>query len=219
MVKGPKLGVVDTDEFDEIRSEGDPLAQARRATDLMSIYQQRGVELARLRKAAIERAVETQGLTYSEVAQRIGLSKGRITQIRKSAPPAERALFGVGPLTLAYPVRASDDRPSGVVAVEDSAAAEGMTSILTSLGFEVDAFLIPPGASGIHPPMPSSSAVPRLRPSAQKRWPMTPFCLSRPTKTGSGRFARRSLETQSRVGVMKRWRTWGACPSVTGRYS
>jgi hypothetical protein len=135
---------VASNEFDDVREEPDPLLQARRATELMNTYQQRGVELARLRKEAIRRAVDTRGLTYAEVARLIGLSKGRITQIRQGAPAAERVLFGVGPLTVAYPVRASADRPSGVVAVEDSTAAEGMTALLRSLAFTVEQFLIPP---------------------------------------------------------------------------
>ena len=44
------------DEFEDVQAEPDALRQARRATELMAIYQQRGTELARLRREAIERA-------------------------------------------------------------------------------------------------------------------------------------------------------------------
>ncbi len=85
-VEGPKLGGVDNDEFAAVRAEQDPLVQARLATELIGTYQQRSVELARLRKVAIERAARERGMTMSAVAVEIGLTKGRITQIRQSAP-------------------------------------------------------------------------------------------------------------------------------------
>ncbi|WP_088284893.1 hypothetical protein [Kineosporia sp. A_224] len=77
---------MDNDEFAAVRAEQDPLVQARLATELIGTYQQRSVELARLRKVAIERAARERGMTMSAVAVEIGLTKGRITQIRQSAP-------------------------------------------------------------------------------------------------------------------------------------
>ena len=131
------------DEFEDVQAEPDALRQARRATELMAIYQQRGTELARLRREAIERAALETGMTFSAVATAVGLSKGRISQIRQSAPPAERALFGVGPLTVAVPLRQSPGRASGVIAAEDSLAAQRLTETLEALQFEVRQFQIP----------------------------------------------------------------------------
>ncbi len=67
-------------------------------------YQQRVTELARLRKAAIEEANRS-GMSYVEIAERLGITKGRITQIRSEAPRAERAFFGVGPIAIGIPRR------------------------------------------------------------------------------------------------------------------
>ena len=131
------------DEFEDVQAEPDALRQARRATELMAIYQQRGTELARLRREAIERAAIETGMTFSAVATALGLSKGRISQIRQSAPPAERALFGVGPLTVAVPLRESPGRDAGVIAAEDSLAAQRLTETLEALQFEVRQFQIP----------------------------------------------------------------------------
>ena len=131
------------DEFDGVLAEPDPLRQARAATELMALYQQRGIELARLRKEAITRAADENGMTLTAVAAELGLSKGRITQIRQTAPGPERAVFGVGPLTLAIPLRAMPDRPSGVIAAEDGNAAQQMTELLTRLQFQVHPFQIP----------------------------------------------------------------------------
>jgi len=131
------------DEFEDVQAEPDALRQARRATELMAIYQQRGTELARLRREAIERATLETGMTFSAVATALGLSKGRISQIRQSAPPAERALFGVGPLTVAVPLRESPGRDAGVIAAEDSLSAQRLTETLEALQFHVRQFQIP----------------------------------------------------------------------------
>lgn len=131
------------DEFEQVRAERDPLRQAQRATELLALYQQRGVELARLRKEAIDRAAQELGMSYTAVAARIGLSKGRITQIRQTAPPVERAFFGVGPVTVTVPLRRMDGRSAGVIAREDAASAEQLTALLTSLQLQVQQFHIP----------------------------------------------------------------------------
>ena len=43
-------------------------------------------ELAQLRKAAVIRAHDELGMSYTDVAAAAGISKGRVTQIRKSSP-------------------------------------------------------------------------------------------------------------------------------------
>src|SRR5947209_8313665 len=91
------------------------------------VYQQRSVELARLRRDAINRAAQERGLSFTAVAEAIGLSKGRITQIRQSAPPTERAFFGVGPVTVAIPERQVEHRPFPVLSAEDTEAARQVT--------------------------------------------------------------------------------------------
>ena len=48
------------DDFDAVRNDPDPIRRGRRATALLSIYQQRATELARLRREAIEEAHRAQ---------------------------------------------------------------------------------------------------------------------------------------------------------------
>ncbi|WP_394275159.1 hypothetical protein [Luteococcus sp.] len=129
-------------KFEEVRHMTDPLAQARAAGELIGIYQQRSVELSRIRKAAMEAAVDQRGITFTELAKELGLTKGRVSQIRSAAPPKERALFGVGPITLAFPLRAGV-RPEGTVSLHDSVASDHMDKLLTSLSFAVSRFHIP----------------------------------------------------------------------------
>lgn len=134
---------MDNDPFEAVRRESDPLHQARMAGDLMSLYRQRGYELARIRRDAINRVVEQRGGTFSAVGAELGLTRGRISQIRKDAPATERAFFGVGPIDVATPTRHSSERPEGVVALEDAESARIITEVLRDLAFEVRPVAIP----------------------------------------------------------------------------
>lgn len=89
-------------EFDRVRSLTDPVRQAVEATELMGVYQQRSVELARLRRAAIDQVASSKDANFTELAASLGLSKGRISQIRKTAPPAHRIRLGIGPIDLVW---------------------------------------------------------------------------------------------------------------------
>jgi len=85
-VKRDKLASMALDEFESVRADPDPVRRARRATELLMVYQQRSAELADLRRDAINQAATDQGLTFSAIAKAIGLTKGRITQIRQAGP-------------------------------------------------------------------------------------------------------------------------------------
>lgn len=132
------------DQFERVRREVDPLRQAKLAGELIATYQQRSVELARLRREAINRAREETGLNFAAIAGKLGLTRGRITQIRQTAPAPERALFGVGPVTVAIPNRLLAGRALPVISSEDARAADLVTELLTDLAFQVDRFRIPP---------------------------------------------------------------------------
>lgn len=125
-----------TDEFADVRRDPDPIRRGRRATDLLAVYQQRSTELARLRREALEEAHRDLGLPYSQIATAIGITKGRVTQIRSSAPAAARALFGIGPVTVVLPYRYQvTDRERPLVASEDVAAGDLAKRLLESFGF------------------------------------------------------------------------------------
>lgn len=132
-----------SDEFQSVRAEEDPILQARRAGELIALYRQRSFELARVRRDAINRAAQEQGLTYTAVGEELGLTRGRISQIRKDSPPTERAFFGVGPIVVATPTRTIPGRPEGGVSREDAEADRRITDLLHHLTFEVSHFAIP----------------------------------------------------------------------------
>ncbi len=132
------------DEFDALRRDQDPVRRGRRATELLGTYQQRSVELARIRRAAIEEARDQLGGSYTEVARAFGLTKGRITQIRSSAPPAHRAFFGVGPLDIALPGRRLFGREDLVIASEDDAVGVHLIDEAEQLAFTTERRIIDP---------------------------------------------------------------------------
>lgn len=131
------------EEFESVRREVDPRRQGRRATELLAVYQQRTIELARLRREGIRRLQQEEGLSYAAVAVEFGLSKGRIGQITQTAPPAERALFGVGPVTVAVPLRSGGGRALPVLASEDALAYERLSGYLRDLLLTVEQARIP----------------------------------------------------------------------------
>ncbi len=75
-------------------------------------------------------------MPYSQIATAIGITKGRVTQIRTSAPSRARPLFGVGPVTIVLPFRYQvTDRERPLLAAEDVAAGELAKQLLESFGF------------------------------------------------------------------------------------
>jgi hypothetical protein len=138
----------ESDPFDEVRREPDPLARGRRATELLTVYQQRSAELARLRREGIDAAHRDLGMSFTQIAEAMGVTKGRITQIRGSAPARERAFFGVGPVSIGIPLRYGvTDRQRPLIAAEDSKTADEAASLLNSYGLATARFEIPPDAT------------------------------------------------------------------------
>jgi hypothetical protein len=141
-----------SDPFDEVRREPDPLTRGRRATELLTLYQQRSAELARLRRAAIDAAHRDLDMSFTQIADAMGVSKGRITQIRGSAPARERAFFGVGPVSVGVPLRyGATDRQRPLIAAEDARSGEAAALLLRGYGFAVSRFEIPPGTAELPP--------------------------------------------------------------------
>jgi hypothetical protein len=141
-----------TDDFDDVRRDPDPVRRGRRATELLAVYQQRAAELARLRRVAVEDAHRELGLSYTQIAAAMGLTKGRVSQIRGTAPPPERAFFGTGPVSVGVPLRHGiTDRQRPLVAAEDMQAGEETARLLEAYGLAVTRYQIDPGTASAPP--------------------------------------------------------------------
>ncbi|WP_298454864.1 hypothetical protein [uncultured Cellulomonas sp.] len=91
-------------------------------------------------------------MNYTDIAKALGITKGRVSQIRATAPPAERAFFGVGPVAVGVPYRyQTTDRERPLVAAEDAQAGELATALLTSLGFATSSLQFGPETTELPP--------------------------------------------------------------------
>ncbi len=70
------------DPLAAVQAESDPMERARLAGEAIAEYDRRIQVLGRLRAAAIEQAAEQRGMSYSAIAADLGLSRGRVSQIR-----------------------------------------------------------------------------------------------------------------------------------------
>lgn len=132
-------------EFESVRRDPDPVRRGQRASSLLAHYQQRATELARLRKAAIEEAHRDRGMSYTEIAAALGITKGRITQIRSTAPRRERVFFGVGPVSVGIPWRyQTTDRERPLIAAEDAQTGEELERLFDSLALAFTRYQIEP---------------------------------------------------------------------------
>ncbi|WP_280439597.1 sigma-70 family RNA polymerase sigma factor [Nocardia cyriacigeorgica] len=133
------------DEFEQVRNDPDPIRRGQRATDLITTYQQRATELARLRKEAIEDA-HRNGLSYTEIAELLGVTKGRISQIRTTAPKPQRAFFGVGPVAIGIPRRfgLEEGRQRPFFDANDQATQEALERTLAEFSLTTSRFAIDP---------------------------------------------------------------------------
>lgn len=92
--------------------------RGRRATELIEKYDAARIELARIRREALDELVRS-GLSQNEAADRFGLTKGRISQIKKVGPPIERAFLGTSGLTVALPLKLDAEYKRHALASED----------------------------------------------------------------------------------------------------
>jgi hypothetical protein len=140
------------DDFDDVRRDPDPIRRGRRATELLTVYQQRSAELARLRHAAIEDAYRERGMSYTQIAAAMGITKGRVSQIRGTAPALERAFFGVGPVSIGVPYRYRvTDRRRPLIAAEDAQTGQEIGRLLSSYALAVTSYQIEPDATTLPP--------------------------------------------------------------------
>jgi hypothetical protein len=119
---------------EEIANIADPVERARAAGELLAEHQSAVAQLARIRRRAVAE-LRAGGLSYAQVGQRLGLTRGRIAQLKTST--IEQAFFGGPVVTIATPLRAtSADRP--LVAQEDVEAAMVLTRLLDGADITTD---------------------------------------------------------------------------------
>src|SRR5699024_1612381 len=107
-----------TDELAQIPEIEDALERAYRAHELVTRLADISSEASRLRREAIE-TLNNEGVSFSDIAARLGLTRARVGQLARSGPTPERALFSHdgGPITIALGSKGSNvgDQPSDMI--------------------------------------------------------------------------------------------------------
>lgn len=81
------------EEVRKLREIQDPVARGQAVTGLLRDCQAEVTELSRIRRETLNE-LKKLGYTQTQVAEKLGLSRGRIGQIATSGPAPERAFFG-----------------------------------------------------------------------------------------------------------------------------
>src|SRR5690606_21976439 len=78
--------------------------------------------------------LHAQGMSYAQIAEKAGLSRGRIHQIRHTGPAPEGAFLGTGAVTVVTPRRWDDAKKRPVVAMADGNSGKRLAGGAKSYG-------------------------------------------------------------------------------------
>lgn len=136
-------------DLEQVRREGDPLTRARATMRALDALKSAELEAARIRKEALDELLAS-GMTQVAVAQALGVSPGRISQLLRTGPSPERVFFGVGvdtlPVALGAKPEGGKDEGSYALARDDLMAYEALKKMLKTLSLESHHELVlPPG--------------------------------------------------------------------------
>ena len=123
-------------EYERIAQITDPYELLRAATGRLGDAQQEVTELARLRRRVIQ-DLHAQGLSYAQIAEAAGLSRGRIHQIRHTGPAPEGAFLGTGAVTIVTPLRRDTATSRQLVALDDVTAGKRIEDLARAFGLAV----------------------------------------------------------------------------------
>ncbi|MFF0629818.1 sigma-70 family RNA polymerase sigma factor [Streptomyces sp. NPDC004296] len=131
----------------------DPLQRAKAAHTLVGRAQDYSAELQVVRNEAMNATLRVGQLNSTQLANELGISKGRVSQLAKGAPP-ERLFLGSGKLIVALAEKAEDgklqdgrDKPvkGPVIATEDVRTYERLRELAEEVGLEATFERIPGG--------------------------------------------------------------------------
>lgn len=136
------------DELETIQAIDDPLECARQAHTAIESHQQQVSRLSAVRRDALNRLAE-RGMSPTEIAKELGISRSRVSQLRSAGLKAERAFFGTGRLTVAIGSKTELGRRDSVeklvVSKEAVAAFDLIADTARTLGLDVAREVVPQG--------------------------------------------------------------------------
>ncbi|WP_433121978.1 sigma factor-like helix-turn-helix DNA-binding protein [Micromonospora sp. CA-246542] len=125
----------------------DPLERARQINALIDDHQIAIAELSRERRELFEGLLHN-GMTQLQIAEALGMSRSRVSQLLSAGVRPERALLGSGRLTVAIGGKHETGRPDGkplaVLSAEALAAYDRLAELSRSVGLSADHEIVPP---------------------------------------------------------------------------
>jgi hypothetical protein len=118
-------------ELERIAQITDPFELLRAATQRLAEAQLEVTELGRLRRRLIQ-DLHAQGMSYAQIAQAAGLSRGRIHQIRHTGPAPEGAFLGSAAVIVITPLRPAPAGDRTYVALDDLNAGKRLEELARS---------------------------------------------------------------------------------------
>jgi predicted XRE-type DNA-binding protein len=133
------------EEVEPVRQIADPMERAKQAGAMHTRLQIVSKEVSRIRREAIEELLRD-GMSQTQIAAELGVTRGRVSQLAASGPPPERLFFGDDMITVAIGGKWEADKPEPgtVMAHEDFQTFERLKDLLRSLHLDAEAEVIPP---------------------------------------------------------------------------
>ncbi|MEU8530098.1 sigma-70 family RNA polymerase sigma factor [Streptomyces sp. NPDC048629] len=139
----------------QLKELSDPLERAKTAHSLVSRAQDFGAEFQAVRNEAMNETLRVGKLNSTQLATELGISKGRVSQLAKGAPP-ERLFLGSGKVIVALAEKLEDGRlkdgsskpvQGPVIATEDVQTYEHLRELAEEVGLEITFERIPLGGN------------------------------------------------------------------------
>lgn len=132
-----------------ITAAPDPIERINRVGIAITEVENLTAELTRQRREDIDTLI-AEGMGQNEIGRRTGLSSARMSQIRRSGPPPERAWFGSknGMIIVAVAEKREADKaqPGPVVSIDDMQAYDRLRRLAEDLGLKSTYEIVaPPG--------------------------------------------------------------------------
>lgn len=123
----------------------DPKERAKAVSQLIDDLQSTVTELSRVRRETLDELL-AEGMTQNQIAELLGMSRSRVSQLLSSGVRPERAFLGTGRLTVAIGGKQEANRrdPGEVVSVESFAAFELLAEAARAVGLEAGYEVVPP---------------------------------------------------------------------------
>ncbi|TDB80165.1 sigma factor-like helix-turn-helix DNA-binding protein [Micromonospora sp. KC721] len=131
----------------EATTPQDRLQRARKINALIDDHQMTIAELSRERREIFEGLLHD-GMTQLQIAEALGMSRSRVSQLLSAGVRPERALLGSGRLTVAIggkrEMGRADGKPLAVLSAEALAAYDRIAELARSVGLSADHEIVPP---------------------------------------------------------------------------